>query len=294
MPSGSPLRDGDTIEDSRQADFSVKIEKCPRQQARLQASIYDFTGPPLYLSFLTSTAETMSQEDFDLHSLASYLHLTPPQIERMASRGKLPGRRVSGNWRFSQAEIHHWLEERIGASDEQELRKVEKVLDSKVSESLTSDIRITDLIVPANICIPLPARTRNSVIEKLCDRAVEAGALWDAFSMAEALRAREELHPTALDNGVALLHPRRPQADLMPEPFIGLGVTTGGIPFGGPRGSLTDIFFLIASSDEAGHLRVLARLSRLIGSQALLEQLRTASDSRQALRLISDVEDSLD
>ncbi len=62
----------------------------------------------------------MSYEDFDLESLADYLDLRPEQVLKMAERGKLPGRRIAGHWKFSQAEIHHWWEVRIGASDSQD------------------------------------------------------------------------------------------------------------------------------------------------------------------------------
>lgn len=236
----------------------------------------------------------MAHEDFDIHSLATFLHLTPPEVEKMANRGKLPGRRIAGKWRFSRAEIHHWFEDQIGVSDERELVQVEKVLVKHQSDSLNSDVRIGDLMSASTISIPLVAKTRNSVITAICTRSVESGLLWDGETMADAIRAREQLHPTALENGVALLHPRRPQIDLMAEPFIALGITPGGIPFGGPRGVLTDIFFLIASCDEPGHLRVLARISRLIGCQSFLEQLRVANNSHDALTLIADTEDSLD
>ena len=94
--------------------------------------------------------------------------------------------------------------------------------------------------------------------------------------MADAVRARETLHPTALDNGVALLHPRRPMTTVLAEPLIALGRTHHGIPFGGPRGMLTDIFFLICSIDDRGHLRTLARLSRLVGDDEFLAALREA------------------
>ena len=50
------------------------------------------------------------------------------------------------------------------------------------------------------------------------------------------------MHSTALDNGVALLHPRRPMPAILAEAVLALGITPGGIPFGS-GGSLTDIFF---------------------------------------------------
>ncbi len=56
----------------------------------------------------------MAEDDFDVENLASYLHLESAQVARLADRGKLPGRKVQGQWRFAQADIHHWLEGRIG------------------------------------------------------------------------------------------------------------------------------------------------------------------------------------
>jgi PTS system nitrogen regulatory IIA component len=234
------------------------------------------------------------EEDFDIHSLATYLHLTPDQIRRMAEKGKLPGRRIGGQWRFARAEIHHWFENKIGLCDEKELLAVQRVLDTyAANKSPLADIEIEKLLTAERILVPLSARTKNSVIAEMCRFSADAGLLWDQDKMADAINAREQLHPTALENGVALLHPRRPQPQMLAEPFLALGITASGIPFGGPRGSLTDIFFLIASGDEATHLRVLARLSRLIQSSELLAHLRQAPDAATAMDLISQADQKL-
>ncbi len=57
-----------------------------------------------------------------------------------------------------------------------------------------------------------------------------------------------------------------------------------------PRGALTDLYFLICSTDDGGHLRVLARLSRLIGDAELLEALRQAPDAASARAVITQRE----
>ncbi len=111
--------------------------------------------------------------------------------------------------------------------------------------------------------------------------------------MADAIRARESLHPTALDNGVALLHPRRPLPNLISEAFVALGITGSGIPFGGPRGSLTDVFFLIASDGDSIHLRILARLSRLIVEADFLTQLRAATEPSAVLEMFRAADERL-
>jgi PTS system nitrogen regulatory IIA component len=219
----------------------------------------------------------MASKDFDIDTLAAYLHLTPQQVMRMADRGRLPGRKIGGNWRFSEAEIHHWLEDRIGLSDDGELVQVESVLDRHADDATA--VTISDMLPLQAIAVPLQGRTRGSVIQKMADLAAQSGLLWDPDRMAEAVRERESLHPTALDNGVALLHPRRPMPGILEEAFLALGRTYHGIPFGGDSGSLTDVFFLICSTDDRGHLRTLARLSRLLSDNAFLDGVRAADDA---------------
>jgi PTS system nitrogen regulatory IIA component len=220
----------------------------------------------------------MTNQDFDIDSLAAYLHLPPAKVARMADRGKLPGRKIGGQWRFAEAEIHHWLEERIGLSDDDELAQVETVLERRPGGPVET-VSIARLLPREAIAVPLEARTRGSVIDEMTELAARTGRLWDPAKMAQAVRERENLHPTALDNGVALLHPRRPLANILEEAFLALGRTYQGIPFGGERGGLTDVFFLICSTDEQSHLRTLARLSRLLSDAAFLTGIRQAEDA---------------
>lgn len=230
----------------------------------------------------------MSNEDFDIHRLATYLHLTRDQVTRLAERGKLPGRRVAGQWRFPQAEVHLWWEDRIGTSGQAELAHVETVL-SRSGNEVHEHISLAEMLPLESIAIPLNARTRNSAMTGMVELANQSGKLWDAAKMEEAVRARENLHPTALDNGVALLHPRRPLTTILAEPFLALGITPQGIPFGGSS-TLTDVFFLICSTEGRGHLRTLARLSRLLADDTFLMQLRAVSDPVDVPPLFAEYE----
>jgi PTS system nitrogen regulatory IIA component len=235
----------------------------------------------------------MAGEDFDVDSLATYLHLTPPQVAKLADRGKLPGRRVGGQWRFSRADMHHWLEERIGLSDEEELVRYEGVLERAARGQMAEEIIISQMLPCEAIAVPLKVRTRNSVFDEMIDVASQTSWLWDPDKMAAAVRQREDMFPTALDNGVALLHPRRPIPSILDRPFLALGVTGSGIPFGGSRGSLTDVFFLICSVEDRGHLRTLARLSRILATAGFLDRLRQAPDSLAACQLVAETEATL-
>jgi len=187
---------------------------------------------------------------------------------------------VAGEWKFSKSDIHHWLEQRIGLSDEEELLEVEGVLSRSAPLPHEQDISIVDLLPLEAIAVPLPARTRSSVIGSMVELAAQTGLLWDPQAMAEAVRSREEMHSTALGNGVALLHPRRPLPKILAQAFVALGVTSTGIPFGADV-PMTDVFFLILSTEDRGHLRTLARLSRILATPGFIEALRASPMPRQ-------------
>jgi PTS system nitrogen regulatory IIA component len=225
----------------------------------------------------------MDDESFDVASLSTYLHMMPAQITRLAERGKLPGRRVGGHWVFSRPEVSQWLEERMGLSDDGELAAIETNLRRK--ERGASKVDFPELLPLESIAVPLEARTHASVIKAMSDLAASTGRLWDPQRMAEAVAEREAMAPTALEHGVALLHPRRPQSSILDQAVLALGITPQGIPFGGPSG-LTDVFFLIAATSDHEYLRILARLSRIINDREWLAQLRAAEDATTARQLV--------
>ena len=163
----------------------------------------------------------MPEEVFDLPSLAKYLHLTPHQVEKLVKRDEIPSRRIGGELRFSRAEVHQWMESRMGLLDDAGLAAVESQMQGD-GDNVAAGLSIHDLLLEEAIAIPLGARTKSSVITNMTQMAMNTGMLWDADKMADAIKAREDLQSTAMDNGVAILHPRRPQSGILAEGFLAL------------------------------------------------------------------------
>ena len=63
--------------------------------------------------------------------------------------------------------------------------------------------------------------------------------------------------------------------------MIALGLSTGGIDFDALDGAPTHIFvtILVPADAQGLHLKILARVSRLIADKSLLERMLTAVDS---------------
>ncbi len=243
--------------------------------------------PPCGAACPTPTQIAVSTEDFDLQELASYLHLQYAQVTRMVERGQIPGRKVGGEWRFSRPEIHHWLEERIGALEADQLEHLEAALHRADRRGEPHEFTLSELLPQEAVAVPLAARTGSAVIRAMVELATNTGMLWDPEKFAEAVRQREQLCPTAMPGGFALLHPRRPQGSILAQPFLALGRTHTGIPFGSTgTGQMTDLFFLILSTDDATHLQTLARLSRVLGQPDTLDSLREAEDAYAAREVL--------
>ncbi|MBI3407647.1 MAG: PTS sugar transporter subunit IIA, partial [Planctomycetes bacterium] len=93
--------------------------------------------------------------------------------------------------------------------------------------------------------------------------------------------------------GVAIPHPRRPLPHVLGESLIAYARTTRGIPFGAPLGALSDIFFLVSCRDHATHLRVLARLSRMLLKPGFVDDLRSTETVAETWRLLEVTEREL-
>ena len=229
----------------------------------------------------------MAHESFSLNDLAKQLGRDRRELEKLANRGRIPGRKVQGEWQFHSTEITHWLEQEMSSYSTSELERVEL---TNPPPLLDADNLISSLMPEELIAVPLEARTKRSVLESLIEAAGRTWQIWEPATVLTAIQEREEAYPTAFDNGVAIPHPRNPTPDAVGEPLIAYGRTLSGIPFGAQNGTLTDIFFLVICSDASTHLSVLARLGRLMQLPDFVEQLREAPTPHDTRQVIIDAE----
>jgi PTS system nitrogen regulatory IIA component len=228
----------------------------------------------------------MGNETLDLPGLASYLGRDARELSKLASRGHLPGRKVGGEWRFAVAEINHWLERQMSGLTDRELGAFDPV------SAQAAFPLISNLLTEACIDLSLRATTKSSVLRELVHLAENSGLVFDFDAIHGAIQAREDLGSTAWEVGVAIPHPRRRLPGALGDSVIAMARTSSGIPFGAPRGGLTDLFFLVCCDDDQTHLRVLARLARLVKQPGLLDSLRQVEFAADAWGLIESAENA--
>lgn len=156
-----------------------------------------------------------------------------------------------------------------------------------------NSLPVSTFLTPELVQVPLEARTKRSVIESLIEVAGRTWQIWEPSAIFEAVQAREEILSTAFETGVAIPHPRTPLPNAAGEDLIAFGRTFSGIPFGGGKRSLTDLFFLVLCRDSRTHLLVLARLGRMLQLPGFLDRLRECEDSLSAWQTIRDADEQI-
>ena len=233
----------------------------------------------------------MENEVMDLDQLAVYLHRDVREVSKLANRGYLPGKKVGGEWRFASSEINHWIETQMHAFTEEELTALER---RGSATAVLAEPLVSSMLSESTIAVPLRASTRASVLKELVNLAEHSWQIYEPDALHRAILTREELGTTALGSGVAIPHPHRPLSlKAQGESVIAFARTGRGIPFGAPDGGLTDLFFLVSCRDAVTHLRVLARLSRIMLRPGFLDELREAESASDAMQLIERTERDL-
>ncbi len=232
----------------------------------------------------------MGSDMMDVEQLAAYLQRDVRELGKLASRGHLPGHKVGGEWRFARAEINQWLEGQLPGLSDQQLMLVER---GARRDAPTAEPLVSSLLTEASIAVPLQASTKASVLRELVNLAEQTWQVYDPEAILDAIRTREELSSTALPQGVAIPHPRRPLPAALGESVLAYGRTSSPLPFGAAMGGLTDIFFLVCCTDDRTHLRVLARLTRLLMRPGFLDELRAAQTPGETWTLLNDAEQAL-
>jgi excisionase family DNA binding protein len=167
-----------------------------------------------------------------MHELASYLHLDEATVGKLVAAGKLPAIQVDRQWRFKRAAVDQWVADQLVGDDE-------SFVDVPDGMKLPLEDLLPDQAIITNLRAPSPI----GVIEELAARAYTNGWLADKPWFVGAVVERESLSSTAMEGGVAFLHTRARDKGKIARPFVVVGRSWEGIPFGASDGQPTYLFF---------------------------------------------------
>ena len=215
----------------------------------------------------------------NLEAVASYLHLTPADIEQRVKDRQIPFEKRGDRIVFRKSEIDLWASQRILGLPGPRLADYHQKSTRDAEKILHHETLLPELLQAGTLATAMTSKTKSSVLRDLVVLAESTGQLNDPETLVSSLMAREELCSTGMPGGFALPHPRSPEPYLFETSFLVVGRPVQEIHFGAPDGQPTHLFFLICSQDDRLHLHTLARLCLLAQKTNMLDQLRAAPDA---------------
>lgn len=136
----------------------------------------------------------------------------------------------------------------------------------------------------------LKALTKEEAIGKLAALLDAAGKLRSRQDYIQAVMEREALTTTGVGMGIAIPHGK---SAAVREPAIAVGKSGPGIAWESLDGEPVHLIFLLAVPEESAgneHLRILARLSRMLIDEGFRRELMSATIPEEVLAAVSGPE----
>lgn len=150
-------------------------------------------------------------------------------------------------------------------------------------------MKLLEVLTKETILIDLASRDKKSVLEELA-APVASMANISTDELVRVLMEREQLGSTGIGGGIGIPHGKLKQIDRL---FLGFGLSRKGVNFDSMDGRPTHIFFLLLTPEQSTglHLKILARISRLLKSDVFKDQLMRARDASDILTAIEHQDD---
>ena len=215
-----------------------------------------------------NTDSYYQSEIMTLTEVAGYLKLSEKTIHRMLRKQSIPCARVGGQWRFMKSVIDDWLYSQMQVLPRNDLARLLK----KDGEL----VPVSRLMKQELVLTGLTGNNKQEILTNLITPLLNLGMIDSTDFFLQKLLERETMASTAIGEGIAMPHLRRPEENIIKEPVIVAGISKPGLEFAAFDHQPTHLFFLLITDSEAVHLRVMARLAALLKDQQFTVDLKSA------------------
>lgn len=150
--------------------------------------------------------------------------------------------------------------------------------------------RVSVLLTPERVRIPLRAASKHEVLAELVDVVVASlDRPTEREAILRAVLERESVLSTGVGGGVALPHAKYNGLD---DLVMAAGVTLKPVDYESLDGRPVRLFFLLLGPDgSAGdHVRALSRISRIVQNESLRNSLVEAPDGKRFVSVLREAE----
>lgn len=152
------------------------------------------------------------------------------------------------------------------------------------------DIKISDILDPAAVCLDLDVKDKTEALVRLVETLGATGRVRDVAELRRVILEREKLMSTGIGNGVALPHGK---TNVVDGSLAALATLRVPIDFDSLDDKpVTIILLLVGTENNVGvHLRLLSRVSRMVGAEAFRTSLLAAKSVNDVLELFASYEE---
>ena len=140
-------------------------------------------------------------------------------------------------------------------------------------------ISLTDLLDEKQVFLGLRSRKGPNALREIIELVAQSRKIADPEAFIEKVLAREQAHPSVVENGAAFPHAR---TDLVDEIVVGVGRSRAGIPFG-HNGVRARLIFVIGVPERLvnDYLICVGSLVRLVRDDAIRSAMLHAQTPRE-------------
>lgn len=148
-------------------------------------------------------------------------------------------------------------------------------------------MKLSDYLRQDLIQADLRPRNKADCLRQLIDMVAAAGVVRDPGDSLQRLLERERVISTGIGNGVAIPHAKSANVKGL---VIGVARVAAGLDFDALDGRPVHVLFLLLGPQEAAsqHVRLLARIARLVKSEGFLDRLKAAASAEAIYQLIRE------
>jgi PTS system nitrogen regulatory IIA component len=147
-------------------------------------------------------------------------------------------------------------------------------------------MKICEVLHKEAILPDLKARNKKGILEELVVPVAEIADVHQE-DLVKVLLEREHLGSTGIGGGIGIPHGKMKDLDSL---VLGFGLSRTGVDFESLDGKPAHIFFLLVTPENSTglHLKLLARISRILKNEPFKDRLLDASDRDEILRIIKE------
>jgi nitrogen PTS system EIIA component len=148
-------------------------------------------------------------------------------------------------------------------------------------------MRINGLLQLEDIIPELSSETKDQVLDELAAKVAQRHSDFDRAELLKILLERERLGSTGIGDGIAIPHGKLRR---LAKPVLAFGRSQKGIDFNALDGRKTQLFFLLLAPEDAVgvHLKMLARISRILKDPVVRKDLLAAPDAAAIFEVIRE------